>query len=109
MDFDAPPDVGCMGGDVPPCGLSAGAPPEPVSSGPIHPFRLQLALVVGPHVRPVLLGESPGFLSSFVCALRAESSQPRRGACPAQLSLLTGNCVCNTSGPVHFQPVGQAV
>jgi hypothetical protein len=37
MDLDAPPGAGCIPGGVPPCGLSAGAPSEPVSSGPVHP------------------------------------------------------------------------
>jgi hypothetical protein len=34
----SPPGAGCMGGGVPPCGLSAGAFSEPVESGPVHPW-----------------------------------------------------------------------
>jgi hypothetical protein len=63
--LEAPPGAGCMGGGVPPCGLSAGAPPEPVSSGPVHPWGCNWPLLSGNTVRPVLWGESPGLLSSF--------------------------------------------
>lgn len=44
---------GCMSGGVPPCGLSAGAPAEPVESGPVHPWGCSCPLLSGNIVRPV--------------------------------------------------------
>jgi hypothetical protein len=38
MVLEAPPGAGCISGGVPPCGLVAGAPPEPVEFGPVHPW-----------------------------------------------------------------------
>jgi hypothetical protein len=54
MDLDAPPGAGCMGGGVPPYGLSAGAFSEPVESGPVHPWGCSWPLLSGSTVRPVL-------------------------------------------------------
>ena len=54
MDLDAPPGAGCMGGGVPPCGLSGGAPPPSVSSGPVQPCGWSWPLLSGSTVRPVL-------------------------------------------------------
>src|SRR3982074_2370849 len=65
IDLDAPPGAGCMSGGVPPCGLDAGAPPVPVVSGPVHPWGWSWPLLSGNTARPVLCGESPGFLSSL--------------------------------------------
>jgi hypothetical protein len=37
MVLEDPWGAACMPGGVCPCGLSAGAPPEPVSKGPVRP------------------------------------------------------------------------
>jgi hypothetical protein len=64
MDLDAPPGTGCMGGGVPRCGLSAGAPSEPVESGPVHPWGCSWPLLSGStgvarlFVFPLCLGRS---------------------------------------------------
>ena len=65
MVLDEPPGACCMFGGVPPCGLVAGAPPVPVESGPVQPWGWSWPLSSGNTVRPVLYGESPGFLSSL--------------------------------------------
>src|SRR3954453_22208741 len=81
MDLDAPPGAGCMGGGVPPCGLSGGAFSEPVESGPVHPWGCSWPLLSGNTVRPVLQGESPGFLSSFfVWAVTLVAQMTRQNA-----------------------------
>lgn len=78
MVFAAPPGAGCMSGGVPPCGLAAGAPPDPVESGPVQPCGWSWARVSGNTVRPVLQGESSGFLSSFQgWAAAVEMQMPR--------------------------------
>ena len=53
MVLDAPPGAGCMSGGVPPCGLSAGAPPVPVEFGPVQPCGWSWPLLSGNTVRPV--------------------------------------------------------
>jgi hypothetical protein len=63
MVLDEPPGAGCISGGVPPCGLEAGAPPDPVEFGPVHPCGCSWPLLSGSTVRPVLYVESLGLLS----------------------------------------------
>jgi hypothetical protein len=85
MVFAAPPGAGCMSGGVPPCGLAAGAPPDPVESGPVQPCGWGWPRLSGNTVRPVLQGESPGFLSSFQgWAAAVEMQMPRHSAVRAK-------------------------
>jgi hypothetical protein len=65
-----PSGAACMPGGVCPCGLSAGAPPVPVSRGPVGPCGCVTPFMSGGStVRPVLCGESPGCCGlDCVCA-----------------------------------------
>ena len=58
--FDDPSGAACILGGVCPCGLSAGAPPDPVSFGEGRPSGdcFSPSIVGGRTVRPVLSGES---------------------------------------------------
>lgn len=73
--FEDPSGAACIEGGVCPCGLSAGAPPEPVSSGDERPSVAPFSpsIVGGRTVRPVLSGESVAAFGSdcacgWVCA-----------------------------------------
>ena len=52
--FDEPSGAACMPGGVWPCGLSAGAPPLVVLSGPVSPCGCFCPCSFGSTVRPVL-------------------------------------------------------
>lgn len=64
--FEEPSGAGCMPGGLWPCGLSAGAPPDPVSIGPVQPCGCSWPLVSGVTVRPVLYSDWFGCLGSVV-------------------------------------------
>jgi hypothetical protein len=65
-----PSGAACIPGGVCPCGLSAGAPPVPVSRGPVGPCGWVTPFMSGGStVRPVLCGESAGCCGpDCVCA-----------------------------------------
>jgi hypothetical protein len=56
VDLEEPSGAACMFGGLWPCGLDAGAPPLPVSSGPVHPWGCSAPLVEGEVVVPVPSG-----------------------------------------------------
>ena len=58
MVLDDPSGAACIPGGVCPCGLSAGAPPVLVSSGPVCPCGCNGPCFSGITVRPVEFGES---------------------------------------------------
>jgi hypothetical protein len=61
IDLSEPSGAACMPGGDWPCGLDAGAPPVPVSRGPVGPCGCIMSRFCGGRtVRPVLYVESPG-------------------------------------------------
>jgi hypothetical protein len=54
---EEPSGAACMLGGLWPCGLDGGAPPLPVSSGPVQPCGCFTPSVEGEVVVPVLFGE----------------------------------------------------
>src|SRR5215831_9490956 len=68
--LSAPSGAACIPGGDWPCGLDAGAPPVPVSRGPVGPCGCTTPCVSGGRtVRPVLCEGSPGcFGAEEVCA-----------------------------------------
>jgi hypothetical protein len=61
MDLAEPSGAACMFGGLWPCGLDAGAPPLPVSSGPVHPCGWFTPFVDG----DVVASELSGALCAF--------------------------------------------
>ena len=64
MVFEEPSGAGCIPGGDWPCGLSGGAPPVPVSIGPVQPCGCFWPFVSGVWVRPVLYTDLSVFESS---------------------------------------------
>jgi len=67
MVFDEPSGAACIPGGVWPCGLSAGAPPDFVSSGPVFPCGCAGPCFSGMIVRPVEYCESLLGSAAVVC------------------------------------------
>lgn len=83
--FDEPPGAASVPDGVSPCGLSAGAPPEPVASiWPVRPCGCIWPLVSGETVRPVLCGESVGWVwAGWVWANAVPAQNARQTAASA--------------------------
>jgi hypothetical protein len=64
MDLEEPSGAACMFGGLWPCGLDAGAPPLPVSSGPVHPCGCFTPFVEGDVFAPELSGALCAFATS---------------------------------------------
>lgn len=76
-----PSGAACIPGGVCPCGLEAGAPPVPVSTGPVGPCGCVTPFMSGGStVRPVLCGESPGCRPNCVCADALPAHNARHNA-----------------------------